>query len=208
MEAQDKQFLETIVKQIVSNPEDVNVERTVDEMGVMVGFDGNVDQIEQLCNFSYTQTGYTIQVYNTVNPDVFRGILEQTYTINWGDGLTSGLTVNSGIIGTNLVDAEQTVDTLSRWIKSGLDEGATHVDTSIDDVSKTGMMRENQREYKGREGLRELLQQIGWYEHVISFDDWERIDQEELKKGRMGGKSREKIVSVDEMIEIARKRID
>ncbi len=77
------------------------LDSTVDEMGVMVGFDGNVDQIEQLCNFSYTQTGYTIQVYNTVNPDVFRGILEQTYTINWGDGLTSGLTVNSGIIGTN-----------------------------------------------------------------------------------------------------------
>jgi Predicted RNA-binding protein (contains KH domain) len=36
MEAQDKQFLETIVKQIVSNPEDVNVERTVDEMGVLL----------------------------------------------------------------------------------------------------------------------------------------------------------------------------
>ena len=36
MEAQDKQFLEIIVKQIVSNPEDVNVEITVDEMGVLL----------------------------------------------------------------------------------------------------------------------------------------------------------------------------
>lgn len=36
MEAQDKQFLETIVKHIVSNPDDVNVERTVDEMGVLL----------------------------------------------------------------------------------------------------------------------------------------------------------------------------
>lgn len=79
----------------------VFLDSTVDEMGVMVGFDGNIEQIEQLCNFSYTQTGYTIQVYNTVNPDVFRRILEQTYTIDWGDGFTSGLTVNSGIIGTN-----------------------------------------------------------------------------------------------------------
>lgn len=35
MEA-DKQFLEMIVKNIVSNPEDVNVERTVDEMGVLL----------------------------------------------------------------------------------------------------------------------------------------------------------------------------
>lgn len=35
MEA-DKQFLEMIVKNIVSNPEDINVERTVDEMGVLL----------------------------------------------------------------------------------------------------------------------------------------------------------------------------
>jgi len=35
MEA-DKQFLEMIVKNIVSNPDDVNVERTVDEMGVLL----------------------------------------------------------------------------------------------------------------------------------------------------------------------------
>jgi len=91
----------------------VFLDSTVDEMGVMVGFDGNVDQIEQLCNFSYTQTGYTIQVYNTVNPDVFRGILEQTYTINWGDGLTSGLTVNSGIIGTNFPTISHTYPSTS-----------------------------------------------------------------------------------------------
>ncbi|MDD2680490.1 MAG: KH domain-containing protein [Patescibacteria group bacterium] len=36
MENADKQFLEMIVKNIVSNPEDVNVERTVDEMGVLL----------------------------------------------------------------------------------------------------------------------------------------------------------------------------
>jgi uncharacterized protein len=32
----DKQFLETIVKTIVGNPNDVSVERTVDEMGVLL----------------------------------------------------------------------------------------------------------------------------------------------------------------------------
>jgi predicted RNA-binding protein YlqC (UPF0109 family) len=35
MEA-DKQFLEMIVKNIVSNPNDVSVDRTVDEMGVLL----------------------------------------------------------------------------------------------------------------------------------------------------------------------------
>jgi hypothetical protein len=75
------------------------LESSVDEMGVMVGFDGDIEQMEQLVNFSYTQTGSTIQVYSTVNPDKLRKIVEQTYTINWGDGLISGLTVNSGVVG-------------------------------------------------------------------------------------------------------------
>lgn len=35
-EEKDKQFLETIVKTIVSKPEAVQVERTVDEMGVLL----------------------------------------------------------------------------------------------------------------------------------------------------------------------------
>jgi len=74
---------------------------SVDEMGVMSGFDGGMEQIEQLVNFTYTQTGSTIQVYSTINPDKLRKIIEQTYTINWGDGLTSGLTVNSGVPNTS-----------------------------------------------------------------------------------------------------------
>ncbi len=36
MEDQDKQFLEMIVKNIVGNPDDVAVERTIDERGVLL----------------------------------------------------------------------------------------------------------------------------------------------------------------------------
>lgn len=36
MELHDKEFLEYVVKAIVSNPEDVSVDRTVDEMGVLL----------------------------------------------------------------------------------------------------------------------------------------------------------------------------
>ena len=74
------------------------LESTVDEMGVMVGFDGDIEQVEQLCNFSYTQTGSTVQIYNTVNPDKLRKIIQQSYTVNWGDGtITTGFTVSTGI---------------------------------------------------------------------------------------------------------------
>ena len=73
------------------------LESTVDEMGVMVEFDGDLTQVEQLCNFSYTQTGSTIQVYNTVDSSQLRHIVEQVFTINWGDGNYSGITVSQNI---------------------------------------------------------------------------------------------------------------
>ena len=86
----------------------VFLDSSVDEMGVMVSFDGDMEQIEQLCNFTYKQSGPTITIYNSVNPDKLRKITEQTFTINWGDGTTSGLTVNSGIVGSNLPSVSKT----------------------------------------------------------------------------------------------------
>ena len=81
----------------------VYLENTLDEMGVMTSFDGNIEQIEQLCNFSYTQTGSTVQVYNTVNKDGLKKISDATFTINWGDGRTSDLPVQSGNIFTTSI---------------------------------------------------------------------------------------------------------
>ena len=67
------------------------LENTVDELGVMVGFNGDMEQVEQLCNFTYSGTtgNTTISVFNSVNSDKLRTIVEQNFTINWGDG-TSG----------------------------------------------------------------------------------------------------------------------
>lgn len=75
------------------------LEATSDEMGVMVGFDGYIEQIEQIVNFSYIQFGNTITVYSTVNPDKLRKIVNQTYTIDWGDGSTSPIGINSNLPG-------------------------------------------------------------------------------------------------------------
>lgn len=36
---EDKEFLETVVKTLVDNPEDVKIDRTVDEMGVLLTLD-------------------------------------------------------------------------------------------------------------------------------------------------------------------------
>jgi hypothetical protein len=67
---------------------------SVDEMGIMVGFDGEITQVEEFCNFSYTQTASTVQVYNTVFVEKFRYIKEATFTINWGDGTSNNLPIH------------------------------------------------------------------------------------------------------------------
>ena len=42
---EDKQFLEFVIKHIVDNPEAVNVDRTVDEMGVLMTLDVHADDM-------------------------------------------------------------------------------------------------------------------------------------------------------------------
>lgn len=84
------------------------LESKVDEFGVMVGFDGDLEQVEQIVNFTYTISNSTVTVYNTVNPDKLRKIVEQTFTVNWGDGETSSIEVNLGILNTNLPSVSHT----------------------------------------------------------------------------------------------------
>ena len=63
----------------------------------MVGFDGDIEQVEQICNFNYQITGgNTVRLYNTVNRDILKVIKSETYTIDWGDGGNEVITVSSG----------------------------------------------------------------------------------------------------------------
>jgi hypothetical protein len=68
---------------------------TIDEMGVMVGFDGNVGIENHLCDFTYSaNTGNTIlTVFNTADATTLRSITEAVFTLNWGDGSSSDLPV-------------------------------------------------------------------------------------------------------------------
>ena len=84
----------------------------------------------------------------------------------------------SGIIGTNLVDAEQTVDTMVRHLH---DWGSTTVG-----------------EKKGRDGLLSILNN-----NFITFEDWKKIDAEEIAQGTSIGKVREKFTDPDTMIQFA-----
>lgn len=93
----------------------------------------------------------------------------------------------SGIIGTNLVDAEQTVDTMARHVRAKEEARA-----KAEDAGRGW----------GRVGLSELLDARG--AHVVKFDAWKRVDAEELRRGEAVGKAREKFVEIDEMLRVAR----
>lgn len=41
----DKEFIETVVKMLVNNPNDVNVSRKIDEMGVLISLDVNAEDM-------------------------------------------------------------------------------------------------------------------------------------------------------------------
>lgn len=73
----------------------INLFSTLDELGVMVTFDGDVEQVEQLCNFTYTTNGNVLTVYNTTNTNILKRVIDATFTINWGDSTTSSI----GILG-------------------------------------------------------------------------------------------------------------
>ena len=45
---EDKQFLETVVKSLVDHPESVTIERTVDEMGVLLTLDVHADDMGKI----------------------------------------------------------------------------------------------------------------------------------------------------------------
>lgn len=84
------------------------LETRTDELGPFVGFDGYAEQIEQIVNFTYKQNGNVVTLYNTVNPDKQRNIVDLTYTINWGDSQTSTISANTGVVGSNFPNVSHT----------------------------------------------------------------------------------------------------
>jgi hypothetical protein len=67
------------------------IESTMNEMGVMVGFDGDIEQVEQFCNFTYTYTGNLLTIYNSLNTNRLKTLIDSEFLISWGDGSTDTL---------------------------------------------------------------------------------------------------------------------
>ena len=82
----------------------VFLEASVDEMGIMVGFDGEIEQVEQFCNFTYSGIGgNSIRIYNSLNTNKLKTLIDSVFTVSWGD-----LTPNSNISMTTVYDQNLT----------------------------------------------------------------------------------------------------
>ncbi len=75
----------------------IYLEASVDEMGPMVGFDGDIGQNEITANFAYIVDGENVTVYNTTNYGKVKAMINAEFTIDWGDGTTSGITSNGNV---------------------------------------------------------------------------------------------------------------
>lgn len=71
----------------------ISIEMSVNEMGIMVGFDGDIEQVEQFCNFTYTYTGSTLTIYNSLNTNRLKTIIDSEFLISWGDGAIDTLSM-------------------------------------------------------------------------------------------------------------------
>jgi len=95
---------------------------TVNNLGIMSDFDGEIEQIEQKYNFLYTgiTNSKTITVYNSVNLDKYRFLIDSEFVIDWGDGSSDILDpVSSGVTHTytSIGDYVLTLTKTSDWDK-------------------------------------------------------------------------------------------
>jgi hypothetical protein len=86
------------------------LESSVDEMGVMVSFDGDIEQVEQFCNFTYKGNSNTITVYNTTNTNKLKELVNAVFLISWGDGTSNTLAMPT-VYDTNLPYVSHTYST-------------------------------------------------------------------------------------------------
>lgn len=92
----------------------------------------------------------------------------------------------TGIIGTNLIDAEDTVVSIVQDVESGTLGGGRGSGEGTDDPQRL---------------LRELLVQRN--ARVVDARGWERINAEEVARGKVIGKAREKLTRVEDMLAVA-----
>ncbi|RLN67476.1 hypothetical protein BBP00_00001584 [Phytophthora kernoviae] len=92
----------------------------------------------------------------------------------------------SGIIGTNIVDARETVSCI------------------VEDFASGKFLHTNEENLAGLEAVEKLIKKRNPDKQLVRWTDYERLNSEENRRGELVGKPREKITSVAEMLAVAK----
>lgn len=90
----------------------------------------------------------------------------------------------SGIIGSNIVDARETVASI------------------IEDIANDKLLKPVVSTNGGLETIQKLILERKPKKQLVAWGDFERLNDEETKRGVAAGKPREKVTSVEEMLRI------
>jgi adrenodoxin-NADP+ reductase len=140
------------------------------------------------CGIAFRSIGYKSRPIPGIPFDMKRGVVPNLQgRVIEGQQSQIGLYVvgwlkrgPSGIVGTNKVCAEETVGAIASDVGSGA-LPSQHESSNIE-----GLFKER--------GIR-----------FVDFEAWKRLDRTEVVAGQTSGKSREKVTSIDQMVNIALK---
>ena len=119
------------------------LDQTINDLGTMVVFDGNIGQIEQKCNFTYTGNTTTITIFNTINTNNLPALVDAIFTISWGDSTPDTILPMTQITDINLSYANHTyilqgVYTITVTINSPWDTSIVKKDITIPFINSYG----------------------------------------------------------------------
>ncbi|MEX0917136.1 MAG: KH domain-containing protein [Candidatus Paceibacterota bacterium] len=107
MGERDKDFLEFVVKMLVDNPDDVKIERTVDEMGVLLTLDVNPQDMGKIIG----RSGNTAKAIRTLLRVVgMKNDARVNLKINEPAGSTREHRPSSSSVSTSSSDVSRSVD--------------------------------------------------------------------------------------------------
>jgi ferredoxin--NADP+ reductase len=182
----DKRIVFHFLKQPVGLSGCGKLESVTLERGVLAGppfaqSPEGIGSLESLnCSLLFRSIGYRGQPLNGLPFDTSRGVLiHEAGRIGASAGLYATGWIKrgpSGIIGTNRADSVATVATLM-----------------------SDLPRLDPTPRAGGSGLREVLADGGT--RIVSYPDWLRLDEMEVRRGALTGKPREKMTRVSEMLE-------
>jgi hypothetical protein len=103
------------------------LESSVDEMGVLSPFDGDMTQVDQVCNFTYTQIVNTIDLFLSVNTQKYTKLIDVEYVVDWGDNTSDTIIATDELMlptisHTYIIDGKYTItiSLITPWDKKNL----------------------------------------------------------------------------------------